>query len=262
MLLFRGVVKVGVLRERAGIFSNMSHRSRVYSCSLQHFWWPTLKQDVKEHIKSCAVCQTDKARNHKPQGKLRPLKIPDDRWSSISMDFITCLPLTEAKHATIMVFVDRLSKMTHLVATDLSVDAPRCARIFLEHIWRLHGMPKEIICDRDPRFRSAFLQSLAGMLGTQIKMSTAFHPQTDGQTERMNRVVEDCLRHYVMPHQGNWDQLLPVVEFAINSSWQLTCRHSNVAMAIRPRLLLQSISHLRGRRGCQRPSILQNRCKI
>jgi len=110
--------------------------------------------------------------------------------------------------------------MTHLVATDLTVDAPRCAKIFLEHIWRLHGMPKEIICDRDPRFRSAFLQSLAGMVGTQIKMSTAFHPQTDGQTERMNRVVEDCLRHYVMPNQQNCDQLLPVVEFAINSSWQ------------------------------------------
>ncbi len=186
----------------------------------QSFWWPSLKTDVKHHVRTCAVCQTDKARNHKPQGKLQPLKIPDERWSSISMDFITGLPPTESNHDTIMVFVDRLSKMTHLVATDISVDAPRCAKIFLEHIWRLHGMPKEIICDRDPRFRSAFLQSLAGMVGTKIQMSTAFHPQTDGQTERMNRVVEDCLRHYVMPHQQNWDQLLPVVEFAINSSWQ------------------------------------------
>ena len=185
-----------------------------------HFWWPTLKSDVKDHIRCCAVCQTDKARNHKPQGKLQPLHIPDQRWQSISMDFITCLPLTESNHDTIMVFVDRLSKMTHLVATNLSVDALGCAQIFRDNVYRLHGMPKEIICDRDPRFRSAFTQSLANMLGTKIKMSTAFHPQTDGQTERMNRVVEDCLRHYVMPNQSNWDQLLAVVEFAINSSWQ------------------------------------------
>ena len=88
-----------------------------------------------------------------------------------------------------MVLVDRLSKMTHLVATNLSVDALGCAQIFRDNVYRIHGMPKEIICDRDPRFRSAFTQSLADILGTKIKMSTAFHPQTDGQTERMNRVV-------------------------------------------------------------------------
>ena len=179
--------------------------------------WPGLTVDLKAYIKSCEICQRYKPSNQVPAGLLQPLEIPSYNWESISMDLITQLPLSTHKHNAIIVFVDRFSKMSHFAATTTTATAPEIATIFLREVVRLHGLPKSIVSDRDPRFTSNFWKSLNQQLGTQLKFSTAFHPQTDGQTERINRILEQSLRIYCSYHQKDWDKYLSIAEFAYNN---------------------------------------------
>jgi hypothetical protein len=144
----------------------------------------------------------------------------------VSMDFITQLPITHQGNDAIVVFVDRLSKMVHFAATKILVSAEEFARIFRHEIFRLHGVPAELVSDRDPRFTSKFWIELASILNSKLKMSTAVHPQTDGQRERVNRVLEDMLRHYVSPVQDDWDDLLDCAEFAVNNAWQESIKNT------------------------------------
>jgi hypothetical protein len=134
------------------------------------------------------------------------------------MDLITALPRTKAGHDAIVVFVCKLTKWAIYVATVTEVIAPRLADIFLSHVVRHHGLPRAIVSDRDPRFTSIFWQSLWSQLGTTLLMSTAFHPQTDGQTERQNRTLEENLRAYVNYQQDDWDTKLVAAELAYNTS--------------------------------------------
>ncbi|KAJ9519489.1 hypothetical protein QJQ45_000577 [Haematococcus lacustris] len=134
------------------------------------------------------------------------------------MDLITQLPSTAAGHDAIVVFVDRLTKMIHAVPTTTTVSASILARTFFDHVFRLHGLPKVIVSDRDPRFTSTFWTELFRLTGTHLNMSTANHPQTDGQTERANRTLEDMLRNFVSPYHDDWDTHLTAAEFAYNSS--------------------------------------------
>lgn len=184
------------------------------------YWWPGLTKDVAQYVKQCDLCQRNKSTNQKPVGLLKPLEAPKRKWESVSMDYITQLPRTKSGHDAILVFVDRLTKMTHFVPTVTSVTAEDTAKLFIKHVVRLHGLPDNIVSDRDPRFTSAFWAEVCSRLGIKRKMSTAFHPQTDGQTERMNRTLEDMLRHYVSPTQDDWDEHLDMAEFAINNTLQ------------------------------------------
>ncbi|MGQ3285972.1 DDE-type integrase/transposase/recombinase, partial [Bosea sp. (in: a-proteobacteria)] len=156
----------------------------------------------------------------RPIGLLQSLPVPQHRWEHVSLDLITQLPVTTSGHDAIVVFVDKLTKMIHAIPTTTSVTASTLARIFFDHVFRLHGLPKVIVSDRDPRFTSAFWQELFKLTGTHLNMSTANHPQTDGQTERANRTLEDMLRNYVSPHHDDWDQHLTAAEFAYNASVQ------------------------------------------
>ncbi|GIL63102.1 hypothetical protein Vafri_17024, partial [Volvox africanus] len=183
-------------------------------------WWPHMHQDVNNYVTSCGDCQRNKPSNKHPQGLLEPLPIPGRRWESVSMDLITQLPKTRKNHDAIIVFVDRLSKMVHLAPTTTSCTAEDVAHLFTEHVWKHHGLPKTLVTDRDVRFTSAFAKELCHLTGIQQLTSTAFHPQTDGQTERTNRILEEYLRHYINPTQDNWDTLLVAAEFAINNSYQ------------------------------------------
>ena len=140
------------------------------------------------------------------------------------MDLITGLPQTRTGHTAIAVFVDRMSKMAHFVATHTTVSAAEISRLFLDNIFKLHGMPEEIVSDRHPRFTSTFWSELMAMLGAKRSMSSAYHPQSDGQTERMNRVLEDMLRHYCDPSQTDWDEHLSLAEFAVNIAVQASTR--------------------------------------
>ncbi len=168
---------------------------------------------------TCDSCQRNKSLSRKPLGLLKPLSIPNDTWQSISLDLIISLPQTTSGATAIVVFVDRLSKMVHLAPCTDEVNAEGLAEIFLHNVFKLHGLPRELVSDRDTRFTSKFWQALVHRLGITQAMSSAFHPQTDGNTERVNRVLEDMLRHFIDPSQSNWEQLLPLVEFAINDSY-------------------------------------------
>ena len=190
------------------------------------FWWPSMLKDITEHVKSCETCQAIKPTNQKSAGELQPLQIPGRRWESVSVDFIMGLPKTKRGHNAIVVFVDRLSKMTHFIAVNDTISAEQFAGIFRDEIWKHHGLAREMVSDRDPRFTSKFWRDICKMLHIRQAMSTAYHPQTDGQTERMNRVLEDMLRMYVSPVQDNWDDLLASAEFAVNNAYQESVRNS------------------------------------
>ena len=194
--------------------------NRTYQAVKQLFWWPGQKQDALQYVKDCGICQRNKHSNTRPHGLLQPLQVPAFRWESVSMDFITQLPQTKHGYDAIMVFVDRLSKMVHFAATTTDVNAEETAKIFRHEVFRLHGMSRQVVSDRDTRFTSHFWRETMALLGVNQALSTAFHPQTDGQTERTNRILEDMLRYYVNPMLNDWDEYLDAVEFAVNNAWQ------------------------------------------
>ncbi|KAJ9528536.1 hypothetical protein QJQ45_020487 [Haematococcus lacustris] len=183
----------------------------------RHFYWPQMQKTVQEYVRTCDKCQRNKATNQLP-GLLQPLPIPSRNWQQVSMDFIGPLPATPRGHTMIFTIVDKLSKMIHLIPTTTTATAHDTARLFFDHIFKHHGLPEAIISDRDPKFTSDFWTSLFHLTGTRLLLSSAYHPQTDGQTERANRTVEDMLRPYVKDHKTDWDQHLAAVEFAYNSS--------------------------------------------
>jgi hypothetical protein len=184
------------------------------------YYWPTMNADIRSYVLSCPACQANKPSNASPMGLLQPIPTPDKRWDVVTMDLITQLPRTRNGHDAIVVFVDKLSKMAHYAATTTTVSAPQLASIFWKEIVRHHGIPSAIISDRDPRFTSHFWRALWKQLGTQLAMSTAYHPQSDGQTERQNRTLEDMLRAYANYHRNDWDLHLVAAEIAYNNSQQ------------------------------------------
>ena len=184
----------------------------------RQFWWPHLKQDIASYVAGCDACQRNKSAHIKPAGPLKPLPIPDGKWDVVSVDFVVQLPKTKSGYDAICVFVDKLTKMVHLCPTTTDIGAEGTAKLFMQNVWRLHGLPHTLISDRGTQFTSKLFSEVCAHLGVQQALSSAFHPQSDGQTERANRVMEEVLRHYVNPTQDDWDEYLPCVEFAINNS--------------------------------------------
>lgn len=183
------------------------------------FWWPGMKVDISNFVKSCHPCQRNKSNNQKPAGLLQPMPIPGRRWECVTFDLITGLPETESGHDAIAVFVDKLSKMVKIAACKTTDGSLEIAELFLDILFRSHGVPKVLITDRDPKFTSDLFKEICKHLRVKQAMSTAFHPETDGQTERVNRVVEEMLRHFVHPRQDDWDKWLGTAEFAINNAY-------------------------------------------
>ena len=196
-------------------------REKTFNQVSNEFWWPHLYRWVANYIRSCEQCQRVKS---SPSGSapLNPLPIPSDCWKSMSLDFFFGLPPDPQHNTGVAVFVDRLSKMVHMAPCRPQITGKETAVLFLDHVFKLHGLPESIISDRDPRFTAAFWQHVFARLGTQVTMSTADHPQTDGQTERVNRVVEDILRCIALERPRDWSSMLPFVEFAINNSVHTT----------------------------------------
>ncbi|KAJ9515863.1 hypothetical protein QJQ45_008753 [Haematococcus lacustris] len=186
----------------------------------RHFYWPGWDKDVEDYVRHCDACQRNKPSCLLKAGKLQPLSIPGTRWEHVSMDMIVKLPTSgEERYDSILVFVDRLSKMVHLVPTHESIDNAKFARLFKKNVIRLHGKPSTVLSDRGAIFNSENWREICRLLGMRIAMSTAYHPESDGQTERVNRVVEEMLRAYISPAQSDWSEHLDMVEFAINNSW-------------------------------------------
>jgi hypothetical protein len=189
------------------------------------YHWPGLKRDVLRYVRECLPCQRNKAERVKMPGKLQPLDIPQMKWECISMDFVTSLPTVQGGYDSIMVVVDLLTKVAHIIPVKKTYKASDIARLFVKEIFRLHGLPKRIVSDRDTDFTSKFWTSLFEAIGTQLCFSTAYHPQSDGQTERVNQVIEDILRAYCAREPKKWIQYLPLVEFAYNASY-----HQSIGM--------------------------------
>ena len=176
--------------------------------------------DIRDHVKGCDVCQRNKGLQRAPAGKLMPLPVPKGAWDCVTMDRITHLPRTERGHTAIFVAVDKLTKMVRLAPCRDTDNAEATADLFKDNVFRSHGMPVTVVSDRGPKFTNKFAAALLQALGTDHCKSIPFRPQSTSQTERMNRVLEDMLRHFVNPRQDDWDTLLPVLEFAINNSFQ------------------------------------------
>jgi transposase InsO family protein len=179
--------------------------------------WRGMSAYVKKFVRSCDVCARAKAPRHAPHGLLQPLPIPDRPWGSISMDFITDLPVSHG-YDSILVVVDRLTKMAHFVPCKKTATSEDTARLVLDSVVRYHGLPDDIVSDRGPQFAARFWKRLFTLFGTKVNLSTAFHPQSDGQTERVNQVLEQYLRCTVRYRQDDWADLLPMAEFAYNNA--------------------------------------------
>ena len=185
------------------------------------FHLKNLAQRVAKYLKNGPVC-CKLARHTSPPPLLHPLPIPDTPWRDISVDFVGPLP-TSDEFNMIMVVVDWLTKMRHYIPctakeADSGTSAPTMARLFLDHIFQLHGLPETIVSNRGPQFISAFWEHLTASLGIKRKLSTVYHPQTDGQTERANQDLENYLRRYVSWKQDDWVRWLSVAEFAANAA--------------------------------------------
>jgi transposase InsO family protein len=191
---------------------------KTYHRVKKDFFWDGLKTDVQRFVAECLVCQQNKVETIKTPGLLQPLSIPSQRWEEVSMDFITGLPKSEGK-SVIMVIVDRLTKYAHFCALSHPFKASTVATAFMETVQKLHGSPKIIVSDRDPIFTGHFWTELFSCLGTQLAHSSSYHPQSDGQTEIVNKCLEGYLRCFVSDKQTQWFKWLPLAEWWYNTSF-------------------------------------------
>ncbi|KAJ9544459.1 hypothetical protein OSB04_024166 [Centaurea solstitialis] len=185
---------------------------KMYKGLKEHYWWPGMKKDIATYVSKCLTCARIKAEHQKPSGLLQQPEILEWKWEQISMDFVTKLPKTKKGHDSIWVIVDRLTKSAHFLPIKESFSIDRLAQLYVDEIVMRHGVPISIISVRDSRFTSRFWQSLQAALGTSVDLSTAYHPQTDDQTERTIQTLRICYVHV-------WDDHLPLVEFSYNNSY-------------------------------------------
>ncbi|XP_073422156.1 uncharacterized protein [Dendrobates tinctorius] len=176
------------------------------------FWWPTYRRDVLDYVTSCEVCARCKTPRSSPTGLLQPLPIPTRPWGSISMDFIVELPTSQGKN-TVLVVVDRLTKAAHFIPCVGLPTAKHTSDLIIQNVFRLHGVPDEVVSDRGVQFTSKFWQHFCAALNIKVNLSSAFHPQTNGQTERTNQTLEQYLRCFICHLQDDWVDLLPLAEF-------------------------------------------------
>jgi hypothetical protein len=182
-----------------------------------NFFWQGMRQDIRRYVAQCSVCQSTKYETKKPAGLLQPLPIPSGIWEDLSLDFITGLPPSHG-YTTILVVVDRFSKGAHFSALPTTYTAHKVAQLFLDTICKHHGMPRSLVSDRDPVFISKFWRELFKLSGTQLRMSTAYHPETDGQTEVLNRSLEQYLRAFVHHKPSLWFTYLALAEWSYNTT--------------------------------------------
>ena len=180
----------------------------------RNYWWPRLGNQVREYVRTCETCQRSKVKRFRT-GELHPHEITAKPWETISMDLIGPLPQSSGYDA-IQVWVDTCTKRVHIEPTNMEITSEGIAKLTRDRVIRYHGVPRKIISDRDPRYVSAFMQELSKSLGFKLNTSTAYHPQTDGQTERMNQEIEQYLRIYINFHQNDWSDWLSLAEFTIN----------------------------------------------
>ncbi|GKA46667.1 putative reverse transcriptase domain-containing protein [Tanacetum coccineum] len=197
---------------------------KMYQGQKKLYWWPNMKVIIAEYVGKCLTCFRVKAECQKPSGLLVQPEIPMWKWERITMDFITKLPKTSNGHDTIWVIVDRLTKSAHFIPTRETDSMETLTRLYIKEIVSRHGVPISIISDCDSHFTFRLWQSLQSALGTQLDISTAYHPETDGQSERTIQTLEDMLRACVIDFGKGWEKHLPLVEFSYNNSYHASIK--------------------------------------
>ncbi|KAL5838392.1 hypothetical protein ACOSQ3_015561 [Xanthoceras sorbifolium] len=198
---------------------------RTYVKVKHFFYWEGLKVEVKKKVAECDTCQKVKYDSRRPIGLLQPLPIPGQIWEDLTMDFVEGLPSSQGFEA-ILVVVDRLSKGAHFIPLKHPFTASSVAKAFVENVVKLHGFPRSIVTDRGKLFMSSFWQELFKLQGSKLKASSSYHPQTDGQTEVVNRTLEQYLRCYCHSEQGRWKEYIPWAEY-----WYNTTHHAAINMS-------------------------------
>jgi hypothetical protein len=198
--------------------------TKMYKDLKTRYLWKDMRRDIAHYVACCDTCSRVKIEHEKCAGLLKPLAIPVWKWEDISMDFVVGLPRTPKGKDSVWVIVDRLTKVAHFVPVKTRYATEKLAELYVEHILRLHGAPRSIVSDRGPQFVSKFWQSFHKLMGTTLNYSTAFHPQTDGQTERVNQVLEDMLRSCALTYGTDWESSLPFAEFSYNNNFQTSLR--------------------------------------
>ncbi|GKA87380.1 putative reverse transcriptase domain-containing protein [Tanacetum coccineum] len=229
----KGRVWLPLFKGLRGLIMSESHKSKysihpgsdkMYHDLRKLYWWPNMKADIATYVSKCLTCAKVKAEHQKPSGLLQQPEIPVWKWERITMDFITKLPRTPSGYDSIWVIVDRLTKSAHFIPMNEKYKMEKLTRLYLKEIVCRHGVPVSIISDRDPRFASRFWRSLQKSLGTNLDMSTAYHPETDGQSERTIQTLEDMLRACVIDFGSGWDKHLPLAEFSYNNSYHASIK--------------------------------------
>ncbi|KAA0040646.1 DNA/RNA polymerases superfamily protein [Cucumis melo var. makuwa] len=200
--------------------------TKMYRTLKKTYWWSGMKQEIVEYVDRCLICQQVKAVRQRPGGFLNPLPVLEWKWEHITLDFLFGLPRTSSRHDGIWVIVDRLTKTTRFIPIKMTSTLDQLVRLYVDKIVSQYGVPVSIVSDRNPRFTSKFWPSLQKAMGTGLKFSTSFHPQTNGQSERTIQTLEDMLRACVLQLKGSWDTHLPLMEFAYNNNYQ-----SSIGMA-------------------------------
>ncbi|KAL0147031.1 hypothetical protein M9458_057555 [Cirrhinus mrigala] len=190
--------------------------SRTLHLVKQRFWWPLMARDVRSFVLACSVCAIGKTSNRPPDGLLQPLPIPSRPWSHIALDFVTALPPSQG-NTVVLTVVDRFSKAVHFIPLPKLPSAKETAVAVIDHVFRLHGLPTDVVSDRGPQFVSKFWREFCRLLGATVSLSSGFHPQSNGQTERANQDLERTLRCMVARNPSSWSQQLSMVEYAHNS---------------------------------------------
>ena len=203
------------------------------TCKLlaQKYYWPTFRHNVEAYVKSCDVCLASKAVCYKPYSDLQLLPVPTHQWKDLSMDFVTGLPVSidwkGDSYDSILVIVDRLTKMVHYKPVKITLDGPGLAKVIIDVVVRHHNLPDSIITNWGSLFTSKFWSLLCYFLGIKQRLSIAFYPQTDGQTKRQNSIMEAYLRAVVNFEQNDWSRLLPMPKFAYNNMKNSSTGHTN-----------------------------------
>ena len=194
--------------------------TKLYRDLRRQYYWSRMKRHIGDFVRRCLTSQQVKTELKRHTELLQPLEVAEWKWEHVTIDFVTHLPRTSRRHDAVWVIVDRLTNSAHFLVVRMTFTLEEFCKLFIREIVRLHGVPVSIVSDRDPRFTAHFWKSFQKATGTQLMMSTAFHPQTDGQLERTIQVLEDMLRVCIQDFKGSCEEHLPLVEFAYNNSYQ------------------------------------------
>jgi hypothetical protein len=216
-----------------------------------------MKRDVTEYVALCDTCQWVKAEHQWPAGLLQPLQVPKWKWKEIAMNFIVGLPMTQSGYDFTWVIVDWLTKVTHFIHVKTTYSGPQLVEMYMSRIVCLHRVPKKIVSDRGIQFTSRFWERLHETLDTQLRFSSAYHPETNGHTKKVNQTLEDTLRACALQYGRSWDKSLSYAEFSYNNSYQESLKMALFEMLYGRRCWITLFSYESGERKILRPDILQ-----